>query len=581
MTSRRRRQPAHSRPTSQRFARRRLSVLAALVGAAALVAGVLLASAPGGRPATGGKSEGSGGRSGGTHVLASHAKRKKHRAPRTFLGRWGVESTAIIAENRKPGTTAWRITATPASGSIAGFASTTYASEGEKVKLYVSTSAKRYHVVAYRMGYYQGKGGRQIWRSGPRTGVAQPACPLTPGINMVSCDNWAPSLTVRITSAWVPGDYLLKLVGTGGEQSYVLLTVGDPSSHAAYLVMARSLTEQGWNQYGGYSFYTGQGPCTLGQTGSYPQCNRARVVSFDRPYQTGDGASDFLGNEYPLVRFMEQHGLDVAYCTDITVDEHPSMLLHHRALLSLDHDETWTYAELKGTETALSHGVNLAFLGAAPLVRHARLQPSPLGPDREEVDYRNPAEDPLAASGSPDTVTGNTWATPPTGITVTPIVGSEYSGYVLTSVAPLPFVVYQATSWIFSGTGLHDGEAVPGVIHSDINHLRPGVEPADVEVLGHSPLPLADVYTNQGSWQGMTYADMTYYTEPQGKAGVFESGTVSWISQLNPCAPLAKDCTNLPVAEITGNLLAAMGQGPSGKAHPSVPNWQSVTPPGS
>ncbi|MGH3745693.1 MAG: N,N-dimethylformamidase beta subunit family domain-containing protein, partial [Mycobacteriales bacterium] len=317
-----------------------------LVGAGALAAGVLLASGPGATPRSGNRS---GGGTGGAHALASHTKRKpkETHAPRTVMGRWGVESTAVIAENHKPGTTAWQISATPTSGSISGFASTTYAAESERVTLYVSTSAKRYHVVAYRMGYYQGKGGRQIWRSGQRTGVAQPACPVTPGVNMVSCDNWAPSLTVRITSAWVPGDYLLKLVGTGGEQSYVLLTVWDPSSHAAYLVMARSLTEQGWNQYGGYSFYTGQGPCTLGQTGSYPQCNRARVVSFDRPYQTGDGASDFLGNEYPLVRFMEKHGLDAAYCTDIEVDEHPSILLHHRALLSLDHDETWTYPELK------------------------------------------------------------------------------------------------------------------------------------------------------------------------------------------------------------------------------------------
>ena len=30
--------------------------------------------------------------------------------------------------------------------------------------------------------------------------------------------------------------------------------------------------------------------------------------------------SDFLINEYPLVRLMEKNGLDAAYSTDITVD---------------------------------------------------------------------------------------------------------------------------------------------------------------------------------------------------------------------------------------------------------------------
>jgi hypothetical protein len=53
--------------------------------------------------------------------------------------------------------------------------------------------------VAYRMGWYQGLGGHQVWESAPTAGHVQPACPLTPGINMVSCDNWSASLTIPIT----------------------------------------------------------------------------------------------------------------------------------------------------------------------------------------------------------------------------------------------------------------------------------------------------------------------------------------------------------------------------------------------
>ena len=250
------------------------------------------------------------------------------------------------------------------------------------------------------MGYYQGLGARQVWASPMLTGTTQPTCPLTPDINMVSCDNWSPSLNVSITSAFVPGDYLLKLVGSGGQQAYVPLTVWNPTSHATYLIMNRTFTEEGWNAYGGYSYYQGQGPCTLG-SGSYPVCNRARVVSFDRPYDTGNGSSDFLSNEYPLVRFSEAHGLDVTYATDVTVDEHPTILLQDKALLSLDHDESWSYNELQGAQAAQAQGVNIAFFGAAALVRHVRLQPSPLGPDREEVDYRDSAEDPLNGHGNP------------------------------------------------------------------------------------------------------------------------------------------------------------------------------------
>lgn len=501
--------------------------------------------------------------------------------PATFPGPSGVESSAVIAENALPGTTAWQITGTPP-GTIAGFADTTYAAVGDTVHLYVTTNASTFQVTAYRMGYYGGTGGRQVWQSGPVTGTVQPACKLTPGINMVSCENWSSSLAVPITSQFVPGDYLLKLVGDGGQQSYVLLTVWDPNSRATYVFMARSLTEQGWNTYGGgYSFYQGRGPCTLG-SGSYPPCNRARVVSFDRPYDTGNGATDFLGAEYPLVFLAEEHGLDVTYVTDITVNDHPDTLLQHKALLSLSHDETWTTPERRGAEAALAKGVNVAFLSAAAIVRHARLQASSLGPDRQEVDYRDSSEDPLNGKGDPLEVTGNTWSAPPTSWPSGGFVGEVYSGYLYPDAQNAAFVVNQPDAWIFKGTGLQAGSTIPGVIASDIDHIDPGASmPRNIEVLGHSPVPLADAYTNQGKWGASTYSDMTYYTDPRSDAGVFDSGTVNWINTLLPCPSGQSSCPATLTDQITLNLLWLLGQGPAGSVVPAVANWQSVNPPGS
>ena len=557
----------------RRARRRGIAALALAVAAAGVGVGVSRIGGGGTAPAVAAKSTGSHHHHDARHQAQAGAK--------PYLGPDGVVSPAIVAENRRPGTTAWEITHQPATGSIQGWASTTYAAAGQTVGLYVTTTAPTFRVVAYRMGYYQGKGARQIWESKAVRGQVQPPCPLTPGVNMVSCDNWHRSLTMRVTKAFVQGDYLLKLVGSGGEQSYILFTVWDPASTATYLVVARSLTEEGWNTYGGYTFYQGQGPCTLGQTGSYPPCNRARVVSFDRPMQTGQGASDFLGDEYPLVRFMEQHGLDAAYVTDITVTEHPSIVLRHKVYLSLGHDELWTTTERNAVQKAASLGVNVAFMSAAPLVRHARLQSSPIGPDREEVDYRAATQDPLNGTGRTRTVTGNTFATPPTDWPPTRFIGGEYSGYVATTASPLPFVVYDASSWIFKGTGLKDGTQIPDVIRSDIEHVNPQTAPPDLQVLGHSPVPLTSAYTNQGEWNGVTYSDMTYYTNPASKAGIFESGAVSWISRLSICEPSPGPCPAKDVGRITGNLLRLFGRGPAGKFQPSVPNWSTVTPAGS
>ena len=212
----------------------------------------------------------------------------------------------------------------------------------------------------------------------------------------------------------------------------------------------------------------------------------------------------------------------------------------------------------------LDHGVNIAFFGSAAVLRHSRLQPSKLGLDREEVNYRDSSEDPLDGKGNPLQVTGNTWSSPPTSWPETDFVGEVYSGYLEPGYAARPFVVWDAASFIFRGTGLHDGSSIPGVIASDIDHIVPPDLPSDLQVLGHSPMPVPQTYTNQGVWAGSTYSDMTYFTEPNGGGGVFDSGTVNWIDALSPCGN-SPSCPSKLVGEITGNLLWLFGQGPAGK----------------
>ena len=508
--------------------------------------------------------------------VAKLPKPAKHRPapPRDVIlaGAYGVESSLIIAENKRPGTNAWRIPAgTPPN--IAGFASLTYAALGEKVTLYVSTNAPRFRVDAYRMGYYQGKGARLVWQSKEIAGRTQPACPVTPVVNMVSCDNWAPSLRFRVTAAFFQGDYLLKLVGAGGQESYVPLTIWDPTSKATYLLKNDVYTWQAWNPYGGYDFYAGLGSCP---NGGYPLCTRARIDSFDRPYGYGQGAGDFLGSEYPFVRFVEQHGLDVAYVTDVTLEQHPGIVERHKALLSLGHDECWSLGERDAAVAAEHAGVNMVFFGASAILRHVRLQASPLGPDREEVDYRDASEDPLNGRGNPLQVTGNTWSSPPADWSEVGFVGENYIGFVEPGEPLFPFVVADAGAWIFKGTGLRDGSAVPGVIATDLDEFDPDDYPTNLQILGHSPVPLADAVSEDGDLQGFLDSDMTYWSDPASGAGIFDSGTTNWIPALAPCPPTDSSCPAVMVAKITGNLLALFGKTRAGRVQPSVANWHEI-----
>jgi hypothetical protein len=475
----------------------------------------------------------------------------------------------VIEENERQGTTAWEIHGRY--GGVEGFASQVYADHGQKVTLYVSTAAPWFQAEAFRMGYYQGKGARLIWRSPRVTSKRQPPCTLTRGINMFACDDWSPSLTFTVTSSFVQGDYLIKLIAAGNRQSYVPLTVWDPASTATYVIKNDVFTWQAWNNYGGYDFYTGLGNCAA----SYPPCSRARVVSFDRPY--ANNAAWFPTLEYPLVRWAEQNGLDVTYATDLTIQEHPGYLLHHRVLLSLGHDEAWSLPERQAAVQAHDHGMNIVFFAASPMLRHVRTQPSPLGPDRELVDYRDSAEDPLNGKDNPLEVTGNEWASPPANWPEYDFVGDTYDGFLEPGVH-YGFTVADASSWVFAHTDLHNGSVIPGVLGTDVDKfdLAAG-QPGNDQILGHSLIP---AQLGQASSPPL-YSDMTYYTDPHGGGGVIDTGTNHWIVALGAdfdgCAHKGEICAATALRQITGNILRVFGQGPAGQFEPSVANWRQVT----
>jgi hypothetical protein len=490
--------------------------------------------------------------------------------PATFAGPDGVQARWVIAENDKPGTTAWQIHG--AHRGITGFASQVYAQPGQRVTLYVSTTGPSFRAQAFRMGYYHGQGGRLIWTSPTQPGKNQPGCPVKSGVNMVSCDNWSPSLTFTVTPAFVQGDYLIKLTGPGNRQSYVPLTIWDPASTATYVIKNDVFTWQAWNFYGGYDYYQGLGNCP---PGTYPICNRARIVSYDRPYAAENGSGNFLGLEYPLVEWAEQHGLDVTYATDLTVQEHPGYLLMHKVLLSLGHDECWSLAERQSALAAYNQGTNIVFFAASPVLRHVRTQPSPFGADRELVDYRDSADDPLGGKGNRLQVTGNEWSSPPSSWPEYDFVGDTYAGF-LEPGLHVGFRVADASAWVFDGTGLHNGEVIPSLIASDVDKFDLGYgQPADDQIFGHSPIPPGLGQTSIGAF----YSDMTYYTNAATGAGVLDTGTNNWIPALDDdsgCHP-GGVCEASMVQRITANIFKLFGQGPAARTQPSVPNWRQVT----
>jgi hypothetical protein len=493
------------------------------------------------------------------------AGRPVHRpsAPATALASpaIGVASSWVARENRRPGTTGWRITRLGAPHAIEGWADHVSVARGDRVGLFVSTTAPRFRVEAYRMGWYGGRGARLVWRSSKLPGRRQPPPARTPGTNLL-VTRWRRSLTLTVGPAWPPGDYLLKLVASSG-QRYVPLTVRDDASHSALVVQNDVTTWQAYNLWGGYDLY--RGPDGSAAT-------RSRVVAFDRPYDAaGQGAGDFLGNEYPLVRLVEALGLDVGYWTDIDLHQHPERLLAHRALVSLGHDEYWSTRMRRGADAARDHGVNLAFLGANASFRHIRLQPSPTGPDREEVNYKpwSAREDPAWRTDPAEVTTD--WREPPLNDPESRLLGDLYECNPVHAAG----TVVDPAAWPFAGTGVRAGTLLPGLVGPEYDRVQAGApRPAGVQLLLHSPVRCRG---------RASFADATYYTAVSG-AGVFDTGTSSWVCQLDAvCAggrhsPL----TARVVRAATVNLLRVFAAGPAGQRHPSRSNLTRfhITPSG-
>jgi hypothetical protein len=503
---------------------------------------------------------------------ASHAP---HATTTVVEGLTLPTSPFITEENRRIGQ-AWWVTTPQVDRGIEGFANQASATIGDTITLFVSTRAAQFHVEAYRMGYYQGIGARLVWSSGQQPGVQQPLPDLMAPTNTIEC-HWSPSLDITIDPSWPPGAYLLKLVGTTGEQQFVPLCLRDDTSRAAIVIQHSVTTWQAYNRWGGYSLYYGNANGDLSFThdpsgGTYE--DRARVVSFDRPYDHdwASGAADFVGNEFPVLFQAERLGLDVTYWTDVDLHANPQLLANHKALLSLGHDEYWSAPMRDGAQRSLAKGLNLAFLGANACYRQIRFESSPLGENRRQVCYKSAEEDPIAAT-DPGLTTVN-WVNPPVSRPEAELIGSTYQDI----EAQADMVVTDPTHWLFEGLGLAAGHVFANTVVGEFDRYVPGGGgPANLDVIAHSIVPNRD----------NNYSDVTWYTVPGG-GGVFATGNASWIGCLSNSPLIPPNVIPDPIPGITEplarvmlNLYSVIGIGPASRTRPSEGNWRTVYAPGS
>jgi len=476
----------------------------------------------------------------------------------------------IVCENAQTGSpsTEWDITGS-GDATLQGFATDISANKGDTVRFKVTTTASRFNIDIYRLGYYNGMGARKVASIAQVVGQNQPACLSNPTTHLLDCGNWAESAAWTVPVAAVSGIYIAKLSrpDTGGA-SHMVFVVRDDAGSSDLLFQTSDTTWQAYNQYGGFSLY------------DVPV--RAYKVSYNRPFSTraqsgGFGKSNFLFyTEYPLVRWLEANGYNVSYSTGVDTDRRGTLIKNHKVFLSVGHDEYWSAQQRANVEAARAAGVNLAFLSGNETYWKTRWETSIDGSGtayRTLVTYKETQANQAIDPSDPPTWTG-TWRDPrfsPPGDGGRPenALTGQMSTVVRGSAAitvPSTFAAmrfWRNTSVASLGTGQSATLASQTLGYEWDEDLDNGARPAGVIPLSLTPVSVSQYLVDFGNTVAPAIRNhsLTLYRHASG-ALVFGAGTVQWVWGLDtnhdtgPDTGSATPDANMQQATI--NLLADM-----------------------
>jgi N,N-dimethylformamidase beta subunit-like, C-terminal len=453
----------------------------------------------------------------------------------------------IVRENRHKGTDRWDI---PWRGykitddrkmNIKGYATATSVHTGNDIGLRISTKRREpYSIDIYRLGYYQGHDGRHIERLGPFNGRPQPKCITVKATHMITCP-WHTSVRLHVPRTWTSGVYFAVLTTSRSHyQSEITFTVRD-SRPADIVYVSPVNTYQAYNNFPydppakdnwnsdahprtGTSLYDYNSP----KTAKFHDGRPAVKVSFNRPYcsQYGNPGNGGLTDFEPFtIAFLEQHGYDVTYTTDVDVDERPNSLLDHKIVLISGHSEYWSARAYDAAYAARDAGVNLFFLASNEIYWHVRYQnDAPGHTHRIVIGYKDFKRDPIAdpakrtiqwrQQGRPEQELSGVQFPSPDGY-------MDWGGQ--------PLVPINTDRWPFAGTGLKDGVPVKGELAGyEIDAYDP-----------HYPAPAAtwrrlltsSPFTN---YNGDPYTQNSSVYRAHSGALVFATGSMDWAWALSP-----------------------------------------------
>lgn len=351
---------------------------------------------------------------------------------------------------------------------------------------------------------------------------------------------WPVGFTVDTEPAWPSGFYEIGFhaEGASGEhahgEAFFVLRPSPGSAADAVMVLATN-TYNAYNQWGGKCLYSG-----------------ARQVSFDRPLERGyvlrsPDATGYDGRvasiteepdeehgqlqaylrsgEYPLwcasggwhnwerrfARWAEAEGFRLDYAINADLQFHPEVLDGQRLMLSVGHDEYWSWEMRDRADAFVEAGGSLAVFSGNTCFWQVRLEDD----GRTMAGYKGFAasEDPVVGTDRADRIT-SAWSLPSIGRSEALTTGLSFTrgGYARvgkgTPRSSGGYLIHRPDHPIFEGSDLRSGDILGGpsrivgyevdgcelaLVNGDPVPTGDDHTPADLDVLATAPARLLSI----------------------------------------------------------------------------------------
>ena len=444
---------------------------------------------------------------------------------------------------------------------IEGYASVTSAAPGDTVDFHVRAAAAASHFTMQLC----------------RRGVSDTELQTNSGDAFVPGDQDDASLAVSgcgwpavagctlvVPNDWQSGYYVAKISsGSAYAEIPFFVRSASPGNTSKVLVKMSDTTVQAYTGWGGRSLYSS--PFS-------PQ------ISFDRPY---DDMSLFERYELPFLQWAEKNGYVFDYCSSLDLHLNPQILGDYRLMISIGHDEYWSFEMRDQVEAFIASGGNVCFLSANTCYWQVRFDFG--NGNRIMYCYKETdlgAGHPDPERDDPRKVTVR-WYESPVNRPETMLTGVSYwygAGWWNDPIVPTAryrgYTVSDASQWVLAGSGLSNGDVFgegtsvdDAILGYETDSVGAGT-PADFITLATADL------SDWGPGGQAGKATMGMYR----RGGVvFTAGTVNWAGGLR------LDGTVTPVDQITRNLFTALTSDPPTQiaiANWDFEDWQNGLPTG-